>query len=426
MTVDYRPMWTRLGLDLAKHDVLLQAVGQMYGETFLSQPNRPKGMAYFDFVMSEVHGLRIKEIMDARDAGRIVVGSYCTFVPEEIILALDGVSVGLCAGAEWATDAAERFVPRNTCALIKSAFGFAADKVCPYLAASTLVVGENTCDGKKKGWERFAELVPALHVIDLPQRRSAEGRALLRMEYRRFADRLMELSGRRLTVENLRAAIGTVNAKRAAIQRLDRLRCADPAPISGLDVLLANQVYFYDDPVRFTGAVNAICDELEGRVAAGQGVAPQGAPRLVVSGCPMAVPNWKVHAIVEGAGAVVVGDESCVGARGTQGFTAGGADTVEGLMEAIVERYLGIDCAIYSPNPTRMEHLRAIAGDAGADGVLLYALQFCTPYQMEAHAMEPVLEKEAMPVLRIDTDYSSADLGQLRTRIEAFLERVGQ
>lgn len=426
MTVDYRPMWTRLGLDLDKHDLLLQAVGQMYGETFLGQPGRPKGMAYFDFVMSEVHGLRIKEIMDAKDAGRIVVGSYCTFVPEELILALDGISVGLCAGAEWATDAAERFVPRNTCALIKSAFGFAADKVCPYLAASTLVVGENTCDGKKKGWERFCELVPALHVIDLPQRRSEEGRALLRMEYRRFADRLMELSGRRLTVENLRAAIGTVNAKRAAMLRLDRLRCADPAPISGLDVLLANQVYFYDDPVRFTGAVNAICDELEGRVAGGEGVAPQGAPRIVVSGCPMAVPNWKIHSIVEGAGAVVVGDESCVGARGTQGFTADGAGTVDGLMDAIVDRYLGIDCAIFSPNPTRLAHLRAIGARAKADGVLLYSLQFCTPYQMEAHALEPVLEKAEMPVLRIDTDYSGADLGQLRTRIEAFLERLGQ
>ena len=426
MTVDYRPMWTRLGLDLAKHDVLLEAVGQMYGATFLSQANRPKGMAYFDFVMSEVHGLRIREILDAKDAGRIVVGSYCTFVPEEIILALDGVSVGLCAGAEWATLEAERYVPRNTCALIKSAFGFALDRVCPYLAASTLVVGENTCDGKKKGWERFQELVPALHVIDLPQKQSGEGRALLRQEYGRFADKLVGLAGRPLTVANLKAAIATVNAKRSAMLRLDRLRCADPAPISGLDVLLANQVYFYDDPVRFTGAVNAICDELEGRVAAKEGVAPEGAPRLVVSGCPMAVPNWKVHSIIEQAGAVVVGDESCVGARGTQGFTSAESDTVEGLLDAIVDRYLGIDCAIFSPNPTRLEHLRCISQDASADGVLLYNLQFCTPYLMESHAFEPRLEKEDVPVLRIDTDYSGSDAGQLRTRIEAFLERIGQ
>lgn len=426
MTVDYRPMWTRLGLDLDKHDVLLGAVGRMYGETFLSQRNRPKGMAYFDFVMSEVHGLRIKEILDAKDAGRIVVGSFCTFVPEEIILALDGVSVGLCAGAEWATDAAERYVPRNTCALIKSAFGFAADRVCPYLAASTLVVGENTCDGKKKGWERFSELVPDLHVIDLPQKKGREGRALLRQEYDRFAHKLEALAGRSLTVENLRRAIATVNAKRAAMARLDRLRRADPAPISGLDALLANQVYFYDDPVRFTASVNAICDELEERIAAGAGVAPEGAPRIVVSGCPMALPNWKIHSIVETAGAVVVGDESCVGARGTQGFTSDAPDSVEGLLDAITDRYLAIDCAIFSPNPTRLDHLRSIGREASAQGALLYSLQFCTPYLMESQAFEPRLEKEDMPVLRIDTDYSGADAGQLRTRIEAFLERIAQ
>ncbi len=426
MSADYRPMWTKLGLNLEKHDLLLQAVGQMYTETFLSQRHRPEGMAYFDFVMSEVHGLRIQEIVEARDAGRIVVGSFCTYVPEELILALDGVSVGLCAGAEWGTDAAERYVPRNTCSLIKSAFGFSVDKVCPYLAVSTLIVGENTCDGKKKAWERFAELVPNFHVIDLPQKKSEEGRALLRKEYQRFAEKLVELAKKPLTVEKLKAAIQTVNAKRLAMHRLDTLRQADPAPISGLDVLLANQVFFYDDPVRFTTSVNKICDELEARIAKDEGVAPKSAPRLVVSGCPMAVPNWKIHSIVEQAGGVVVGDESCVGARGTQGLTNGSANTIEGLLDALVDRYLGIDCAIFSPNPTRLEHLQAIAKGAKADGVLLYTLQFCTPYLMESQAFETKLETGKVPALRIDTDYSNADTGQLKTRIEAFLERIAR
>ena len=97
--VDYRPMWTELGLDLEKHDALLAVLGQAYQDVYLSQENRPEGMGYFDFVMSEVHGLRIQELMNAKKEGRIVVGSFCVFVPEELILAVDGVSVGLCAGA---------------------------------------------------------------------------------------------------------------------------------------------------------------------------------------------------------------------------------------------------------------------------------------------------------------------------------------
>jgi hypothetical protein len=63
---DYHPMWSELGLDLDKHDALLGVLSQAYGDVFLSQKNRPDGMGYFDFVMSEVHGLRIKELVDAR------------------------------------------------------------------------------------------------------------------------------------------------------------------------------------------------------------------------------------------------------------------------------------------------------------------------------------------------------------------------
>jgi hypothetical protein len=88
-------------LDLKAHDALLSLLGGAYQDIVLSQKDRPEGMKYFDFVMSEDHGLRVKELMDAKAAGRIVVGPYCVFVPEELILAVDGVSVGLCAGAEF-------------------------------------------------------------------------------------------------------------------------------------------------------------------------------------------------------------------------------------------------------------------------------------------------------------------------------------
>jgi benzoyl-CoA reductase/2-hydroxyglutaryl-CoA dehydratase subunit BcrC/BadD/HgdB len=424
MSTDYRPMWRELGLDLEAHDALLGVLGPLYEQTFTKQPNRPEGMKYFDFVMSEVHGLRIKELVDAKAAGRKVVGSFCTFVPEEIVLALDGVMVGLCAGAEFATAEAEKYLPRNTCALIKGAFGFALARVCPYLAASDVVVGENTCDGKKKGYEIFKGLVPNLYVMDLPQTKSAEGRALMRAEFNRFGASLEELTGKQLTAEALRKGISTVNTKRSAMHRLARLRAADPAPISGLDGLLMNQVYFYDDPVRFTGSVNAICDELEQRIGRNEGVAAKGTPRIVVSGCPMAVPNWKLPTIIEKTGAIIVGEESCVGARGTQQLTADAGSTVDELLDAIVDRYMKIDCAIFTPNESRVEHVLSMAKELGAQGVIHYGLQFCSPYQIEAGPVERRLEKEGVPTLRIDTDYGQEDVGQIQTRVEAFVERL--
>ena len=424
MSTDYRPMWEELGLDLEAHDALLGVLGPLYERTFLRQSNRPEGMRYFDFVMSEVHGLRIKELMDAKKAGRRVVGAFCTFVPEEIVLALDGVLVGLCAGAEFATAEAEKHLPRNTCALIKGAFGFALARVCPYLSASDVVVGENTCDGKKKSYEIFGDLVPSLYVMDLPQTKSPEGRALMRAEFARFGTYLEGLTGKKLTAEALERGIAKVNAKRAAMHRLARLRAADPAPISGLDGLLANQVYFYDDPTRFTASVSSICDELEGRIARGEGVAPKGTPRILVSGCPMAVPNWKLPAIIEKSGAVIVGEESCVGERGTQRLTADSGRTVDELLDAIVDRYLEIDCAIFTPNESRVEHVLSMVRELRAQGVIHYGLQFCSPYQIEAGPVERRLEKEGVPTLRIDTDYGQEDVGQLQTRVEAFIERL--
>lgn len=421
MTTDYTQMWTELGLDLEAHDALLGALGQGYQDIFLAQEARPEAMGYFDFVMSEVHGLRIKELLDAKAEGRPVVGSFCVYVPEEIVLAAGGVSVGLCAGAEFAFDLVDQHLPRNTCALIKAFFGFGLAKVCPYLQAADLLVGENTCDGKKKAWEIAKDTIQPVYVMDLPQTRGAPGRRVLADEYRRFAAQ-MESMGRPITPESLRDAIGVVNAKRAALARLARLRSARPAPISGLDALLVNQISFYDDPVRFTRSVSALCDELEARVEAGEGVAPADAPRILVSGCPMAVPNWKVPWIVEGAGAVIVGEESCVGERGLRGAVAADAEDVEGLLDAITARYLDVDCAIFTPNPDRLGHVREIRDRSGADGVIQYALQFCTPYQMEAGPVEKAVKGDGTPALRLETDYSMEDVEQLRTRAEAFVE----
>ena len=63
---DCTDMWNSLGIDIENHNALLAGLGQAYTDIFLSRKNRPEGMKYFDFVMSEVHGLRIKEIVDAK------------------------------------------------------------------------------------------------------------------------------------------------------------------------------------------------------------------------------------------------------------------------------------------------------------------------------------------------------------------------
>lgn len=423
MPTPYDEMWEKLNLDLPAHEGLLQVLGKFYGDIYLSQEGRLKGMEYLDFVLSEVHGLRIKELQEAKAQGQKVIGTFCIFVPEELILAAEAVCVGLCAGAEIGKEAAEKILPRNTCALIKSFVGFKLARLCPFIESCDLIVGETTCDGKKKAYEIFAGYAP-VYVMEIPQMKQVCDRDLWKAELGRFRAKVEEVTGRTITAEKLRQAIKVVNDRRRVLQRLNRLRAAVPTPISGRDVLLINQISFYDDPGRFTSKIGELCDELEERVKAGKGIVPEGTPRLMLSGCPMAVPNWKLPYIIESSGAVIVGEESCIGVRNTRDLVDETPDTLEGLLDALVDRYFKIDCACFTPNMERLNHIVDMAGELKVDGVIHYALSFCQPYAIESFKVAKALEQAKIPMLAIETDYSMEDIEQLKTRVEAFLEML--
>lgn len=423
--VDYYPMWESLGIDTQAHDALLGAVGQMYGDMFLTQVNRPATTSYLDGFATNLHSGEIKEKLDAKEQGKAkkIIGSFCLYVPEEIVTAAGGIAVGLCAGADFATDAVEEHLPRNTCPLIKGFTGFKLGNVCPYIESSDLVVGENTCDGKKKAYEFFGTQKP-MYIMDVPQVRTDGTLEMWKAEIRKLAARLEEETGQKITAESLAAGIKTANDKRRALQRLYCTRAADPAPISGLDSLLTTQAAFMDDPVRLTGAINDMAAECEKRAEAGEGVAPKGAKRLLYTGTPMAVPNWKLFNIIEKAGGIVVGEECCTGSRYYKDLVDESGTTVDEMLDAIAERYYHINCAIFTPNPGREEDVIRMAKEQHADGIIDCSLQFCTIYEMEAFGMEDAAEKAGIPYMHVSTDYSTEDVGQLTTRIEAFLETL--
>lgn len=422
---DYRSMWTELDLNLDKHDALLQALPSMYEGIFLTQDNRPEAMAYFDFVIGEIHGLRVKELMDHKANGGKVMGLFCVFVPEDLILAAGAIPVGLCAGTQFSVPDAEEVLPRNTCALIKSSFGFKVGRTCPYVQASDFVIGETTCDGKKKMYELLAEYHPT-YVMEVPQRKTDLGRELFLEELRGLKAKLEAETGVTVTAERLAEATALVDAKRRALQRLHNTRRARPVPISGLDALLVTQIAFYDDVARFTEKVNTLCDELESRIARGEGVAPADAPRILVSGSPMAIPNWKLHRILEDSGAVVVGEESCTGTRYFGCLTGKSNGTLDGQLAAIADRQLETHCACFTPNDERTDDILMLARDWAADGVVHYNLQFCHTFANEAVKVERALASKGVPLMRIETDYSDEDMGQLKNRVDAFLEMLRQ
>lgn len=419
----YPEMWKSLGMNVERFEKLRVMLGEVYTRTFLDQKNRPQRMDYFDHILSEIHGGRVMELLDAKKQGRPVVGTFCVYVPEELVLAAGGVCVGLCGGSQGSVPDAEAILPRNICPMVKSAYGFKVGKICPYFQSVDFVYGETTCDAKKKTWELLDREVPT-HVMEIPQMKRDRDRVLWLEEVKDFKQKMEDVSGKRITSEDISNAARIMNDKREALQRLNRLRQNSPSPISGKDALLIEQIAFYDDPVRFAHKLNVLCDELDQRVVKGDGVAPKSSPRILVSGTPMALPNWKVHNLIENGGGIVVNEESCIGTRYFKDLMDEKNGSMDAQLEALTYRYMKIDCSCFTPNNERMDQVLKEYRESNAQGIVHYCLQFCHTYNIEAIRVREACEKNNIPFLSIESDYSPEDIGQLQTRIEAFLEQV--
>ncbi|MGL4684902.1 MAG: putative 2-hydroxyacyl-CoA dehydratase YjiM, partial [Hafnia alvei] len=143
-------------------------------------------------------------VLELKEQNIPLVGTYCTFMPQEIALAAGAVVVSLCSTSDETIEEAEKDLPRNLCPLIKSSYGFGKTDKCPYFYFSDLVVGETTCDGKKKMYEYMAEFKP-VHVMQLPNSASDDAsRALWRAEILRLQATLEQRFGRKISEHDLR------------------------------------------------------------------------------------------------------------------------------------------------------------------------------------------------------------------------------
>jgi benzoyl-CoA reductase/2-hydroxyglutaryl-CoA dehydratase subunit BcrC/BadD/HgdB len=231
-----------------------------------------------------------------------------------------------------------------------------------------------------------------------------------------------DFTGNKITPEALGQSIKLINDKRRALQRLYATRKASPVPVSGKDALLVTQIAFYDDPARCTQMANTLCDELEERIIRKEGVIPENALRILVTGTPLAIPNWKLHHIIETAGAAVVVEELCTGTRYFENLVDESGSTIEDQVKALAERYMKTNCACFTPNPGRIDDIVRLANEYKVDGIIDTNLQFCNLYSTESYLVKQAMTGKDIPVLHIETDYSEQDYEQLRTRVEAFLE----
>jgi benzoyl-CoA reductase/2-hydroxyglutaryl-CoA dehydratase subunit BcrC/BadD/HgdB len=377
---------------------------------------RAEKMSYFDSVIPNASAA----IKSVREQGKKFVGFYCVFAPQELVVAADAVPVTLCATKEEPIADGEKYLPRNFCPLIKSSYGFAITEKCAFFNNSEFIIGETTCDGKKKMFEQMETFKPTV-VLEVPQ--SAKGdtqKQYWRSEVARCKTEIEKRLGVKITDDKMKAAIRELNEQRALMRELAHLNTAIPAPLSGLDLLKVMWARnFTFDRAAFNQQLKDLIAELKSMKAKGEGAMPKTTKRIIVTGVPTGVGAEKVLKIIEESGAAIVYIENCSGMKQYLHDVA----TTGSPLDAIADKYLKTPCSCMSPNTGRLELLAELAQEYHADGVVDITWVGCHTYNVESRVLKDYLAKHGnVPLLQIETDYSQGDAGQIRTRVEAFLE----
>ena len=315
---------------------------------------------------------------------------------------------------------AENTLPKGICPLIKSSYGYAVSDRCPYFYFSDVVVGETTCDGKKKMYEMLSEF-KEVFVLQLPNFQTEDSLMLWKNELLRFKHYLEDKFQVVITEEMLREAVKRENRRRNALKNFYGLMKLDPVPIMGkdlLDVLYGNKYQFDMESAikRLDALREQILEEYQEKKPV------EKRPRILLTGCPIGGDSAKVVAAIEDNGGVVVAFENCTGAKTVSQLVD---ESDPDVLEAIARKYLGIGCAIMTPNDNRIELLGEMIDEFKVDGVVEMSLTGCHSVQMEAISVKNfVNEEKHIPYLDVLTDYSMNDISQLRTRAAAFIEML--
>jgi len=363
--------------------------------------------------------MRVKAI---KEQGGKVAGTFCTYTPVEILDAAGVIPVSLCGMSQDPIPAAEAHLPKNLCPLVKSSYGFALSDSCPYTYFADLIVGETTCDSKKKMYE-LLNRIKQTYILRLPQSQ-AEDTALDQwtLEMRRFIAFLEEKFNVTITDEALRQASRVRNEERRAKLDLMELQKLTPPPMTGYDLYKTlDGTGFKFDRRQVIDELNALSTDIRQKYDDGHRPISADAKRILITGCPIGGVLEKTVKLIEEKNGIVVCFENCTGIKAVFQMI----DTeAEDIVREIAARYLQIGCSVMTPNPNRFALLGRLLDEYAIDGVVEVDLQACTPYCIESHFIRAYCKEHNMPYTAIETDYSQADVGQLATRLEAFIETL--
>lgn len=357
-----------------------------------------------------------------KEKGGQIIGYSGAYIPEEIIYAAGMLPYRIGGREATKVTTADMYFGPVTCNYVKCLLENAADGRFDFLDG---VIITYECDHirrifdawRKAGKDGNARLPAFFEYYGLPHSRGEHATGLLMAETRRLIKEIERHFGVEVTEEGLRDAIKTYNKTRKLLKKLYELREKDEVPITGaaaLGVVVAGTVMPKDE---FNKQLEKLLDGLERE----KGIT--GKPRLMIAGSVN--DDIGLVKLVEDLGAVVVADSLCFGARCFWNLVEENGDP----LKAIVTRYWEhIPCPrMYGEYSRRYSFIRDIARRGKVDGVILEHIRFCDLHATDNMLYARDLEAEGIPTLRLERQYGPlADSGRLKTRVQAFLERIGK
>jgi len=360
-------------------------------------------------------GLENPYVRQWKDEGKRIVGYICTYAPEEVIYAEGLLPYRTGAAGCTATDKADVYLHRFNCTYVRCLLQMGLEGDYNFLDGFCFLNGCEQLRRLYDIWHRkidtkFVDMLTIPHVI-------SEKRFKWYLDdIKKFAENLSSAFGAgAVSKEKLRGAIKVYNETRSLMQQLYDLRKQDEPPITGAEAMkIAIASFTMPKPI-FNSLLSEALDEIKQR----PGISDYRA-RLMIAGSYM--DDTFLLDLIEETGGLVVADNLCFGYRHF-------VDMIEEVgdpLEAIARRY-------YWKNPCprmqgefdrRLNETRTIAKEANVDGIIFERLSFCDNHGAESPMESKFLEEEGIPTLILEREYMPSDRGRLKTRIQAFIERI--
>ena len=347
-------------------------------------------------------------------SGGKVVGTLCSYAPEELILAAGALGFRIVGGSGAITKA-DAHLQAYSCSLVRGAL---EDALAGRLAFLDGIVFPHTCDSIQRLsdiWRMNAATGFHLDVV-LPVKLDTESaRDYMAAVMRRARAELETLLETTISEDDLRQAVTTCNAMREKMKALYDLRQDRPGVIAGRDMYAITRAAMVMDRGEFLKGITALVEE------AGTAEAPAGpCKRILLSGGVCNLPD--IYSPIEAAGGAVIWDDLCTGAR----QLTGQVDTSGDLTQAIARRYSdrAVCPAKHAGVRARGEALVALARETEAQGVVFLYLKFCDPHAFDYPYLKEMLAKAGIPSLLVELEEQTASDGQFQTRCEAFVEML--